>query len=603
MNQQKNMKAQRWKLILQFSQGRRVTFALAVVFSLLNTVFFSVVPQIVRVTVDSVIGTEEFDVPAVVLQYLETAGGRDFFRVNLYLCGLFVVLTSTISAIFQYLSRKNLSMASEGFIKALRDELFVHLSKLPLSWHMHHHTGDIIQRATSDVETVKKFTSIQLYEILKVMFLLCFTMFLMFSMNVSLAFLALAFFPVSVLFSYFFFGAISKKFFETDEKEGILSSVVQENLTGVRVVRAFGREAYELQRFDKANNDFAEAWIRMGRTNGYFWGGEDFITSLQILAVVLGTTIFAVEGKITTGEFIAFVSYNASLLWPIRTLGRMLVDMSKAFVSMDRISYILEAQEEKDQDSATTADLTGDIVFQKVSFAYETDKPVLQDLNFTIKAGTTFGILGKTGSGKSTLIHLLNRLYELEGDSDILIGGTSIKQVKLSHLRRNIGIVFGEPFLYSKSIGENIGISQENPSQSELEQVAKIASIHESILGFQEGYDTVIGERGVTLSGGQKQRIAIARGLLQKTPIVVFDDSLSAVDTETDVKIRRALRENLGNATVILVSHRITTLMEAEQILVLEEGKISALGNHQELIARAGIYQDIYRIQMTEEGK
>lgn len=593
-------KAQRKKLVAEFSQGQKLRFFLAVVFALLNTVFFAFVPQIVRVTVDSVIGVAEFDVPLWMQNFLYQLGGRAYLRENLYICGLFVLITSTISGIFNFFSRKQLSKASEGFIEALRNQLYRHLSKLPLAWHVKHQTGDMIQRATSDVETVKKFTSIQLYEILKVLFLLGFTLFLMFSMNVKLALLSMMFLPVSLLYTYIFFGNIAKKFRDTDEKEGTLSSVVQENLTGVRVVRAFGREAYELQRFDKANHAFAEAWIRMGRTNGYYWGGEDFITSLQILTVVLAATVFAVEGMITTGEFIAFVSYNGSLIWPIRTLGRMLVEMSKAFVSMDRISYILEAKEEQNKEEAVEPSLLGDIVFRNVSFSYEQDKPVLKNLDFTIKEGTTFGILGKTGSGKSTLIQLLNRLYELEGEADITIAGTSIKDVKLSHLRRNIGVVFGEPFLFSKRIKDNIGIAQDNYTMEQVEEVAKIASIHESILGFRDGYDTVIGERGVTLSGGQKQRVAIARTLFQKTPILIFDDSLSAVDTETDVKIRQALKENLGRATVILVSHRITTLMEAEQILVLENGAVSALGTHQELLAQEGIYKEIYDIQMTE---
>lgn len=593
--------AKRWKLIKECSKGVRVTFVLSVVFALTSTVFFSFVPQIVRVTVDSVIGTADFDVPVSISNYLHSLGGRAYFREHLYVCGLFVLLTTAISGVFNFLSRRNLSVASEGFIQTLRNRLYTHISKLPLAWHTKQQTGDIIQRATSDTETVKKFSSMQLYEIFKVVFLIVFTLFLMFSMNASLALLSFLFIPLSLTYTYVFFGKISKKFFETDEKEGALSSVVQENLTGVRVIRAFGREAYELERFDVANDAYADAWIRMGRTNGYYWGGGDFITALQIMTIVVGATVFAVEGEITAGQFIAFVSYNASLLWPIRTLGRMLVEMSKAFVAMDRISYILEEPAEQESREVSEPSLEGDIQFKNVSFGYEKENLILKNLNFTIKQGTTFGILGKTGSGKSTLIHLINRLYELEGDADITIAGTSVKNIKLSYLRKNIGVVFGEPFLYSKTIFENIAISGRDFTAKVVEEVAHIASIHQSIQHFKYGYETVIGERGVTLSGGQKQRIAIARTLIQKAPIIIFDDSLSAVDTETDVKIRTALRENLQNATVILVSHRITTLMEAEQILVLEEGEVSAIGTHKELLEQEGIYKDIYSIQMSEQ--
>lgn len=599
----------RMNLINKFSIGNKTTFCLAIIFAMLNTIFFSFVPQVVRITIDSVIGYEEFILPKFLLDYLNMLGGREFLQQNLYICGMFVLFITAISGIFNFLSRIKLSQASEGFIKNLRDTLYSHISKLPLSWHIKHQTGDIIQRATSDTETIKRFTSIQLYEILKVSFLIIFTMFLMFSMNVTLAFISFIFIPISLAYSNIFFKKISKKFTIADEKEGELSSVVQENLTGVRVVRAFGREAYELKRFDKANNSFADTWIEIAHLNGYYWGGGEFITSSQILTVILFATIFAVDNKITAGEFVAFVSYNASLIWPIRTLGRMIVDMSKTFVAIDRISYILDAEEEKDNIKLDTLglidkpEILGDIEFKNVNFSYEEGNPILKNLNFIIEQGTTFGILGKTGSGKSTLIQLINRLYELDKNSDIIIAGTSIKNMKLSYLRENIGVVFGEPFLFSKSILDNISITNNNFNKQDVEEVSKIASIHETIKGFKYGYDTIIGERGVTLSGGQKQRIAIARTLIQKTPIIIFDDSLSAVDTETDAKIRQALKENLSGSTVILVSHRITTLMEADKILVLEDGEVTTIGTHQELINKEGIYKDIYLIQTSSNTK
>ena len=302
------------------------------------------------------------------------------------------------------------------------------------------------------------------------------------------------------------------------------------------------------------------------------------------------------------GAFLAFITYNEALAWPVRSLGRVLSDMSKAGVSLDRVGYILQAQEEADAPDALEA-VTGDIVFDHVSFGYE-GQPVLEDVSFTITQGSTFAILGGTGSGKSTLVHLLDRLYDLpEGQGRITIGGVDIRQMSRESLRRQIGLVLQEPFLFSQTIRENIAATKPQAPEAELRRAASIACVDEAITEFPEGYETVVGERGVTLSGGQKQRVAIARMLVQQAPIMVFDDSLSAVDAETDTKIRAALRQSLGDATVILISHRVTTLMQADRILVLEGGRVADLGSHGELISRPGIYKDIYDIQMSSDDR
>ena len=377
---------------------------------------------------------------------------------------------------------------------------------------------------------------------------------------------------------------------------------MQENLTGVRVVRAFGREKYEIDRFDKKNNKFADMWIRLSYVMGMYWGFGDLFTGLQIMTILVLGTIEAVNGSISVGTFMAFVSYNATLVWPIRSLGRVLSEMSKAGVSIDRINYILEEEEEQDDPAGLTPDLHGDIVFDHVNFAYEGLMPILKDIHFTIKAGSTFAILGGTGSGKSTLMHLLDRLYELpkEGGT-ISIGGTDIRTIRLSYLRENIGMVLQEPFLFSRTIRENISAARPGADMEEIRHASRIASVDDAIMGFSGGYDTIVGERGVTLSGGQKQRVAIARMLMQRAPIMIFDDSLSAVDAETDAKIRNALDQNLGGSTVILISHRITTLMKADCILVLSNGQIAQMGTHQELVSQPGIYRDIYNIQTAQE--
>lgn len=604
MNKRELMRA-RASLINEFSKGVKYIFIISILASLLNNLFYSLIPQIVRITVDSVVGTEAFDVPDFIAQYVDQIGGRDFLLTHLYIAAILVLITALLSSLFDFTSRTTIAMASESFVENLRNKLFHHISKLPYDWHVRHQTGDIIQRCTSDSDVVRRFIAVQLLEVFKVSFQIIIYIAMMWSMHPTLTLVSAAFIPIVVLYSALFFKQIAKRFLDADEKEGTLSSVVQENLTGVRVVRAFGRESFELERFDKANDSFADAWIRMGRINGFFWGFGDFFTSLQILSIVVVGSIFAVNGDITAGTFIAFVSYNASLVWPIRTLGRVLVDMSKAFVSIDRIRYILDAKEEQDCTSPLTPSMKGDIHFSNINYGYNQEHTVLKNVDFTIKSGSTFAILGGTGSGKTTLMHLLNRLYELPEDSGtITIGGVDIRDMELDYLRRNVGIVLQEPFLFSRSIQENISITNLDASMDEIEASSSIACIDESIKRFTHGYDTIVGERGVTLSGGQKQRVAIARMLMQNTPIMIFDDSLSAVDNETDVKIRKALKEKLADSTVILISHRITTLMGADTILVLDNGTIAQLGSHDELMNQEGIYKEIYDIQMnTDECK
>ena len=590
----------RISFIRNLLRGSKLLFVVALITSLLNTIFHSCIAQIVRVTVDSIIGTAPFDIPIFLQEAITQLGGREYLVSHLYLCGAGILLVAFLSSLCDFISRTNIASASESFMERLRNRLFRHISKLPFDWHIRHQTGDIIQRCTSDTEVVRRFIAFQLLEVFKVSFLILVSISIMWNMNTTLTLVTLVFIPIVILYSALFFKQIAKKFLAADESEGILSSVVQENLTGVRVVRAFGREAFELARFDKANNAFAEAWIRMGKLNGFFWGFGDFFTSLQILCVVVLGTTFAVDGTISAGQFIAFVSYNVALVWPLRTLGRVLVDMSKAFVSIDRLIYIMDAKEEQDAENVVKPAMNQDIHFNHVRYSYNSEHEVLKNIDFTIPAGSTFAILGGTGSGKTTLMHLLNRLYELPPNSgNITIGNTNIQDIALSHLRKNIGIVLQEPFLFSRNIDENIAITHPHASKEDIEYVSKIACIHESIQNFTHGYETLVGERGVTLSGGQKQRVAIARMLMQNTPIMIFDDSLSAVDNETDVKIRTALKKELTERTVILISHRITTLMDADKIMVLDDGKIAEIGSHLELMEQDGIYKQIYDIQMN----
>ncbi len=331
---------------------------------------------------------------------------------------------------------------------------------------------------------------------------------------------------------------------------------------------------------------------------GRFWCSQGILTSLQTLLVLVLGAKMCVEDAMLPGEYVAFLSYNAMMAFPIRRIGRVVSEMSKAGVAIDRIAYVVNSEEEKDPEDAKVVPLDRDIVFDHVNFGYEGSKEILHDVCFTIPAGSTLGILGGTGSGKSTLMLLLDKMYALpEGSGSIKIGDTDIREIKTSYLRDNISIVLQEPYLYSRSLKENIGITDDSFDIEEIREAARAACLDETIESFAKGYDTFVGERGVTLSGGQKQRAAIARALTKDVPIFVFDDSLSAVDTETDAKIRAALEEKFGTATIIIISHRITTLSKADNILVLEDGRVSEIGSPEKLKASGGLYNQIFDIQ------
>ena len=600
MNPKKQKKENNFPLMAKFLKGNLLFFATALLCSVLSTVCNSLTPQVISVTVDSVLGTEDYTLPAV----LQAFTSLDWLRANpgqtLLLAAGAIIIASLIGGLGNFGTRTATARGSEGFVKGLRDALYSHIQRLPFSWHVGHNTGEIIQRCTSDVEVIRNFFTNQLLEVIRIVFMIVYYMVIMFSMDWRIALISAVFIPVVLLYSGIFYSKISKRFRTADEAEGILSTNVQENLTGVRVVRAFGRERYEVDKFNKKNSRFSELWVELGKLMSVYWALGDLMTGLQIMSVIAVGAAFAANGEISAGTLLAFISYNSSLTWPIRSLGRTLSEMSKSGVSIDRVAYILRAEEEKVLPEAKTPPMDKDIRFNGLTFSYEGLKPVLSHLSFTIPAGKTFAILGGTGSGKSTIAALLDRLYDLgPGEGSITVGGVDIREIRQDYLRKNIGLVLQEPYLFSRSIGENIAITRPGAGLAGIRQATAIACVDDAIDTFSDGYNTVVGERGVTLSGGQKQRVAIARMLMQEAPIMIFDDSLSAVDAETDAKIRAALKERMGSATVILISHRITTLMQADEILVLKDGELSDIGTHHELISRPGIYKDIYDIQMA----
>ncbi len=594
----KEEKAFQRKLLWDFLKGSKLFFIVSMVSAAVAALADMVSPQIIRAAVDNVLGGKEGKLPFFLDAPIKWAGGTAYLAEHIWIMAVAILIVAAVKVIAQYCFRVYNTKGAETLTKTMRDRLFGHIERLPYAWHAKHRTGDIIQRCTSDIDTMKRFVSEQMTSIFRILVLLALSLGFMLSMNWKLTLVAMAPVPYIILRSFQFHRKIGAAFLDCDENEGKLSAMAQENLTGVRVVRAFGRERYEKDRFEQQNEYYTGLWMKLARPMSRFWSVSDVLSGLQIMLIVVFGSWFCIRGEMLPGEYIAFLSYGAIMTWPVRMLGRMISEMSKAGVSIDRVAYIMRAEEEKESGRALTPPLDRDIAFEHVSFAYEGSQEILHDISFTMKAGTTLGILGGTGSGKSTMMLLLDKLYQLPEDSGrITIGGVDLRDIETRHLRQNIGMVLQEPYLFSRTIAENIGITEEHMPLERIREAASAACLDETVESFQKGYDTFVGERGVTLSGGQKQRAAIARALTGKTPIMIFDDSLSAVDTETDAKIRSALEARFGSASIILISHRITTLSKADQILVLDHGRIAELGTHEELKHAGGIYQKICEIQ------
>jgi ATP-binding cassette subfamily B protein len=561
-------------------------------------------PLILGWTVDGVLMGNPLTGPAPVLNWAErgiaAVGGMGVLRANLWIAGVLIVCIWAVRGVFMYLKGRLGSQTAEGVARSTRNRLYRHLQSLPYDYHVKAATGDLIQRCTTDVETTRLFIGTQSPELFRAVIVLISTLTVLLSLNAALTGLSMCLVPVLLVFAFFYFKRIQTQITDLEQSDGAMSTCLQENLTGVRVVRAFGREQHEKVKFAERIAVLREKGIHLTNMFAKFWSFTDFITILQQVMVLYFGAWYAVSGAISVGTFLIFNSYVGMFLWPFRNFGRQLADFGRMLIAVGRLNDILIEKPEDSGPDPVTPKLDGDIAFDNVTFGYDGGEPVLKGLSFDVKAGETVAMLGATGSGKSSLVHLLQRLYDYQ-EGSVRIGGVELKTIEKHWLRSHVGIVLQEPFLYGKTVRENIGIVYREPDGKAVEEVARAAAIHDVIQSFDMGYETVVGERGVTLSGGQKQRVAIARTLMKDNDILVFDDSLSAVDTETDAAIREALKERRKGVTTFIISHRISTLAEADRILVLEGGRITQSGTHEELVRQEGLYRRIWLIQNALE--
>lgn len=576
-------------------------FLWALIATIMMVIIGFLTPLLLSEIVDSILGSEPFTMPDFLMNPINALGGRDFLRQNLWIPALALILMNVVNGVFTFIKGRSSAIASENIARKLRNDLYRHLQHLPFAYHVKAQAGELIQRCTSDVDTIRRFLAVQVMEVVNTVLMVVIAMGILLPRSVPITLYSLILVPPLFCFATWFFKMVHKSFEVADEADGVLNAVLQENLSGVRVVRAFGQQEREVEKFDRVNNDLRKKNLRLNELLAIYWGGGDAISMTQTLLTLVVCIIYACNGWITVGTLIVFTSTLGMLLFPIRQLGRTLSDAGKAMVSMKRVQAILHEEAEPDEPNALKPDLHGDIVFDHVSFAYPDDNvPVLRDVSFTIPAGKTAAVLGGTGSGKSTMMYLLQRLYT-PTSGKITIGGVDIQQIDRKYLRAHVGLILQESFLYSKSIRENVGITAPEQEAERIEHAADIASASAFIAKADKGWETVVGERGVTLSGGQKQRIAIARTLLKDNNILIFDDSLSAVDTETDAQIRAALSHEQKDVTTLIISHRVTTLSQADLILVLENGQITQQGTHAELCSQPGLYQRINSIQNALE--
>lgn len=508
-----------------------------------------------------------------------------------------MMILQLVRSIMRFFTNYFSGRITQNIAKDMKIKLYNNIVDLPYTYHNNVDTGDLIQRCTSDVDTASNFIASQFPSLLDIIGTVLIGAYRVYKINTTLMFVSIIILPITAILSVWYFNYSAKFLNRTEESEAALTTIIQENINGARVVKAFANEKFEYDKMQKANNKYYENQQRFNSLMAKYWGFSDFLVMLQYTVTIITGVVLCKSGKIDAADIVAAMLLMNMLVWPMRSLGRIVSNFGKSVVSARRIDDVLKEKSEYEINGSLTPEIEGNIDFKNVSFKFDDDdKNLLNNVSFNIKKGETVAIIGKTGSGKSTICNLLTRMLE-PSNGDILIDGVSIKDIDKKHLRRNIKMVLQDPFLFSKSVYENVAIVDAKLPEYKIYEATKLANVHDEIRQFKKGYQTLVGEKGTTLSGGQKQRLAIARVLVSDAKVLVFDDSLSALDTKTDLMIRNALKERNKDQTMIIITHRTTTAQEADKIIVLANGGVEAIGSHEELKDKPGLYKDLWEIQ------
>ena len=586
----------RYKNFYKATKNSRLIYLFAMISMVISQMINALLPIILWSSVDSIIGDEPFKFK-LIKKIVDLFGGKLYIRNHIYIIALFIVIISAIGGLFVFLKTVFANIATERIAKNLRDDIYTHLEFINYKYISKTSPGDIIQRSTSDIETIKRLLSLQFVEILSSISIFTFSLIIMFTLNVKVALIcAFGCFIIGSV-SYLFYSNVKKLFMKLDEAEAKLTHTVSENVSHIRVIKAFNREKFHYDLFKIDNENLKKRQFNFSVLNAVYWSVTNLTTFLLMGSVIGYGGYLAIKNVISFGDLAAFTSYVNLMIWPIRSLTRILADSGKATVAIKRIEEILQFPEEDMISGIKKVNIKGGVRFENVGFKYDTsDDFSIRNISFEIKPDQVLGITGTTGSGKTTLVSLILRLFE-PTEGTIYLDGYNIKDLNKEFLRENIAIVLQEPYLYNISIKDNIMITNDTVTDKMVVDAAKTANVHKDIMSFEEGYNTISGEGGVNLSGGQKQRIAIARAILKSTPLLILDDSLSAVDMKTDKNIRNALNTMPNKPTLIIISNRLASLVQADLILVLEKGNIIQKGTHEELIREEGFYKNIFEIQ------